>query len=127
MTGQIIPSELLALARDVIARITAEEQNGGSAVLCRLLASRLYEALRAELGRTARCQAAKIGLLAGAIDQCRRSATTDLSAPLKLAELQATLALLETGQRVDKVYAAQRSASRPFGLTVIEGGLSKAG
>ena len=92
-----------------------------------LLASQLYEALKLELRASQRHESAKIGLLAAAIDQCRRAAGSNPRPAIIAAELGATLALLESGSALRLVVnggAIRSSRPRPQ-LRLIEGGLSR--
>jgi len=127
MSGCNLSADLLRTARSVVEAATRTVETGGSAVHAALLASQLYEALKFEL-QVSRChESAKIGLLAAAIDQCRRAACSDTRPAIIVAELGATLALLESGSvlRLVANSGAIRSSRPKPQLRVIEGGLSR--
>jgi hypothetical protein len=127
MTGCNLSADLLRTARNVVEATTRAVETGASALHAALLASQLYEALKIELGLTQRHESAKIGLLAAAIDQCRRAACSSTRPAINAAELAATLALLESGSNLRLVANGgiiRSSQSRPH-LRVIEGGLSR--
>jgi hypothetical protein len=71
---QSVPPLLSKLGAEVVARMAHEVVTGASAVRLQLLASQFYEAVKAELDKTPRHEAAKVGALAAVADQCRRSA-----------------------------------------------------
>ncbi len=127
MSGCNLSADLLLTARGVVEAATGIVEAGGSAVHAALLASQLYEALKLELQASQRREAAKIGLLAAAIDQCRRAARSKTCAAIIAAELKATLALLEFGSSLRLVVngSALRSSRPKPQLRVIEGGLSR--
>jgi hypothetical protein len=85
---------LSKLGADVVARMAHEVITGSTPVRLQLLASQFYEALKAELDQTPRHEAAKVGALAAAADQCRRAAGNCVSAHLMLIELRAAIAML---------------------------------
>jgi hypothetical protein len=122
-------TELAALARTTVEKIGSDIHRGGSVAYAQLVASELYETLRLELTETPSSDPSTRGLLAAAADQCRRSADERLSAERRLAELQAVLALLETGlrRRLSEKAASAAGAQRLRLFRVIEGGLSRAG
>jgi hypothetical protein len=124
-------AELAALARTTVEKIGSDIHRGGSVAYAQLIASELYETLRLELTETPPSDPGRRGLLAAAADQCRRSADARLSAERRLAELQAVLALLETGARprprVVENAAAPAAAGTLRLFRVIEGGLSRTG
>ena len=122
-----LSADLLHTARGVIEAATRIVETDGSAVHAALLASQLYEALKLELDASSRHESAKIGLLAAAIDQCRRAASATTRPAIIAAELRATLALLESGSSLRLVVnggAIPSSRPKPQ-LRVIEGGLSR--
>jgi hypothetical protein len=122
-----LSADLLDLARSVVAEATRTVETGGSAVHAALLASQLYEALKVELETSRRHDAAKIGRLAAAIDQCRRAASPSTQPAVIAAELTATLQLLESGPNLRLVASGDpvRSAPAKPQLRVIAGGLSR--
>ena len=129
MHGCTLSVDLIRTARNAVEKVARNAASGGPAVHAMLLASQLFEALKLELRATPRQEAAKIGLLAAAIDQCRRTARPNMRPALVEAELRATLALLESGASIRLVANGSMpgpSASRPR-LRVIEGGLSARG
>jgi hypothetical protein len=127
MSGCYLSADLLRTARSVVEAATRNLEPDGSAVHAALLASQLYEALKLELGTTPRHDSAKIGLLAAAIDQCRRAAGSTTRPAIVAAELRATLTLLESGSNLRLVAngAAVRSSRPKPQFRVIEGGLSR--
>jgi hypothetical protein len=127
MSGCNLSPDLLRTARGVVEAVTRTVESGGSAVHAALLASQLYEALKLELRASQSHESAKIGLLAAAIDQCRRAARSNTSTAILAAELGATLALLESGSALRLVVnggAIRSSRPRPQ-LRLIKGGLSR--
>jgi hypothetical protein len=126
--AQCIPTELVALARSAVEKTSAEVGAGGSMTYAQLIVSELYEALRLELTETPPDHPAKRGLLAAAIDQCRRSASAGTGASLRVAELAAVLDVLESAPHVGSgpphAFASGQT-SRITRFRVIEGGLSK--
>ena len=127
MSGCNLSADLLRTARSVVEAATRIVETGGSAVHAGLLASQLYEALKLELRASQRQESAKIGVLAAAIDQCRRAARSNTRPAIIAAELGATLALLESGAILRLVAnggAVRSSRPRPQ-LRVIVGGLSR--
>ncbi|MDF2764946.1 MAG: hypothetical protein K0R61_526 [Microvirga sp.] len=92
---QSVSPLLSKLGSDVVARMAHEVAIGGAcAVRLQLLASQFYEAVRDELDKTVRDEGAKVGALAAAADQCRRSAGSCLSPHLMLIEMRAAVAML---------------------------------
>jgi hypothetical protein len=127
MVGCNLSADLLRTARSVVKAATRIVETGGSAVHAGLLASQLYEALKLELRASQRHESAKIGLLAAAIDQCRRAGGSNPRPAIVAAELGATLALLQSGSALRLVVnggAIRSSRPRPQ-LRVIAGGLSR--
>ena len=121
-----IPTELVELARTVTDKLSAEIHDGGSLAYAQLVASELYEELQLELKETPSSDPATRGMLAAAIDQCRRSVDATLSMSLRIAELKATLDLLENGTAIRPWSGIRAPATRPAPkFRVIEGGLSK--
>jgi hypothetical protein len=98
-----------------------EVSTDAPAVHVQLLASQLYEALRAELARTPRANAAKVGILAAAADQCRRSAKYPLASHLIVEEMRAVILALD-----ESPVATVPERPRPGvpQLRVIRGGLA---
>ena len=116
--NESVSRDLVALGHEVVAGMAQELVSGGRPTYLQLLASHFYEALRAELEHTPRENAAKLGTLAAAADQCRRSASCDLAPALMLVELRAAVAMLsEDPTRRGLVLAPSRPRFR-----VIEGG-----
>src|SRR5215208_3211140 len=62
------------------------------------LASEFYEAVKAELDQTPRHKAGRVGALAAAADQCRRSAENCTSPQLMLVEIRAAVSVLCNGR-----------------------------
>ena len=127
MSGCNLSADLLRTARSVVEAATGIVESGGSAVHAALLASQLYEALKVELRASQRHESAKIGLLAAAIDQCRRAACSNTRPAMVAVELGATLALLESGSTLRLVVngGAIRSSRPKPQLRLIKGGLSR--
>ena len=127
MGGCNLSADLLHLARTVVEAATRTVETGGSAVHAALLASQLYEALKLELEASRRQDAAKVGRLAAAIDQCRRAASANTCPAMIAGELRATLQLLESGANLRLVANGDpiRSARSKPQLRVIVGGLSR--
>jgi hypothetical protein len=115
---QSVSPSLSKLGADVVARMAHEVVTGGAcAVRLQLLASQFYEAVRGELDKTPRHEGAKVGALAAAADQCRRSAV--VSPQLMLIEMRAAVAMLNdsAGARPSDVVVRFRPQ-----LRVIQGG-----
>jgi hypothetical protein len=127
MSGCNLSPDLLRTARGVVEAVTRTVESGGSAVHAALLASQLYEALKLELRASQSHETAKIGLLAAAIDQCRRAARSNTRPAIIAAELGATLGLLESGSPLRLVVngGAMRSSRPRPQLRLIKGGLSR--
>jgi hypothetical protein len=96
---QSVSPSLSRLGADVVARMAREVVTGASAVLLQLLASQFYEALKLELERTPTHEARKVGALAAAVDQCRRSAENCVSPHLMLVEMRAAVVMLNDAAR----------------------------
>ena len=114
-------SQMLAkLGNDVVARMAQEVVRGGSVMRLQFLASEFYEAVKAELDQTPRHEAGRVGALAAAADQCRRSAKNCTSPQLMLVDIRAAVGMLSesAGMRPGSVVRF-----RPQ-LRVIQGGLS---
>src|SRR5215204_2728046 len=111
---------LSKLGNDVVARMAQEAVRGASVMRLQFLASEFYEAIKAELDQTPRHEADRVGTLAAAADQCRRSAENCASPQLMLVEMRAAVSMLGESAGV------QRGAVVRFRpqLRVIQGGLS---
>ena len=94
-----VPANLVHTARIVVYQVTANVKAGGSTVHTALLASQLYEAIKRCLRERSRYDAAAVGLMHAALDQCRRSVAQDIAHELMEAELRETLRMLEAGWR----------------------------
>jgi hypothetical protein len=116
-----ISADLVRMARSVVERVDGHGEPGPSILHATLLASRLYEALKVELNTTPRHEPVKVGVLAAAIDQCRRAVRMPVSLPSMAVELKNVLKLLETADPLRSVGSLDRT--RRF--KVIEGGLSR--
>ena len=116
---QSVSPSLSRLGADVVARMAREVVTRASAVRLQLLASQFYEALKLELELTPRHEARKVGALAAAVDQCRRSAENCVSPHLMLIEMRAAVAMLNDGARPPPSEVVVRL--RPQ-LRVIQGG-----
>jgi hypothetical protein len=128
MIGAAIPTELVELARSVTDKLGAAIHAGGSPAYAQLIASELYEQLRLELKATPRSDPGKRGVLAAALDQCRRSVDPKLSPALRIAELRASLGVLERSAGIGVLTPpAPRTPAGPPRFRVIEGGLSRTG
>lgn len=124
--GQPIPLQLVELARAVAEKTAAEIHFGGSVAYGQLVASELYEALQQELSDTPRTAPGKRGVLAAAIDQCRRSANAGLSPPSRAAELRAVVDLLQSAASIRVEINSESSVRKnpTPRFRVIQGGLS---
>ena len=118
---QTVSPALSKLGTDVVARMAQQVVRGGSLVQLQLLASQFYEAVKAELDQTPRHEAPKVGALAAAADQCRRSAQNCRSAHLMLVEIRAAVTMLSESAGQQPMGAVLRF--RPQ-LRVIQGGLA---
>ena len=81
--------------------------------------SEFYEAVKAELDQTPRHEAVRVGALAAAVDQCRRSAENCTSTQLMLVEIRAAVSMLSESA-VMRPGAVVRFRQQ---LRVIQGGL----
>src|SRR5215203_7004822 len=77
-----------------------EAVRGASGVRLQFLASEFYEAVKAELDQTPRHEADRVGTLAAAADQCRRSAENCTSPQLMLVEIRAAVSMLSASPGV---------------------------
>jgi hypothetical protein len=111
--------ELVGRAHDVVERLSAAIQAGGSGAHLQLICSELFEALQAELNRISADETAKKELLSTAVELCRQSGDPKLKAQLRLAQLRAILALLKGG--VPSAPLQQLNQPR---FRVIQGGLA---
>ena len=116
-----ISADLVRMARSVVEKVDGHGEDGPSVLHATLLASRLYEALKIELDTTGRHDPTKVGVLAAAIDQCRRAVRTPVSLPSMAAELKRVLTLLEQANPA----SAAAPVDRLRRFRVIEGGLSR--
>lgn len=114
-----VSSELVELGHEIVAQMAHELVSGARALHVQLLASRFYEAVKAELEHTPRDRPTVRGVLAASADQCRRSATNGTLPPLMLVELRAAVAML-TGRSPQGSLPPIRS-TRPL-LRVVQGG-----
>ena len=111
---------LSKLGNDVVARMAQEVVRGGRVMRLQFLASEFYEAVKAELNQTPRHEAVRVGALAAAADQCRRSADNCTSPQLMLVEIRAAVSMLSESAGVQPGAVVR---FRPQ-LRVIQGGLS---
>ena len=104
----------------MVARMAQEVVSGASVMRLQFLASEFYEAVKAELNQTPRHEAVRVGALAAAADQCRRSAENCTSPQLMLVDIRAAVSMLSesAGMRPGAVVRF-----RPQ-LRLIQGGLS---
>jgi hypothetical protein len=124
MSACAIPVDLVRAARIVVDTVARNISSNGSGVYSALLASQLYESIKTELGRVPRHNAATIGTLSAALDQCRNAAVHVEQPALLEGQLRAAVEILETGMTAQASLA--RRAARPR-FTVIEGGRSAVG
>ena len=117
---ETVSRALSKLGNDVVARMAQEVVRGATVVRLQFLASEFYEAVKAELDQTPRHEAVRVGALAAAADQCRRSAENCTSPQLMLVDIRAAVSMLSesAGMRPGAVVRF-----RPQ-LRVIQGGLS---
>ena len=94
MSQHAVSPELLELGHDTIGRLARELATGAPLVRLQLVASRFYEEIRDELERTPALDGAKVGLLAAAVDRCRRSTTFGIAPAVVQSELKAVIGLL---------------------------------
>jgi hypothetical protein len=120
MNQDAITRELFALGQDVVDRMGRQLLEGRQLVHLQLIASEFYEAMKAELERTPRHQAEKIGIAAAA-EHCRGSASSCVSPYSLLIELQAAVTMLSRGCTRDEPNAPPRCKPQ---LRVLQGGLT---
>jgi hypothetical protein len=113
-----VAPELVERAHDVVVRLSAAVQAGSSGAYLQLICSELYEALRDEFNRAPMDDTARKELLSNALVLCKRSGDHALTAQLRLAQLRAIVALLESGAP----HAPQAQGQPRF--RVIQGGLA---
>jgi hypothetical protein len=118
MNQQVVTPELLRVGQEVVAEAGRELLRGGNIVHLQLLASRFYDAVKAELEASPRHYAHAVGALAAAADQCRRSAQNEVSPHLMFVELRAAVAML-SGPLTSHADAVVRLKPQ---LRVIQGG-----
>jgi hypothetical protein len=120
MERQAIAVDLVRTARIVLNTVARNIGSNGSGVYSALLASQLYEMIKAELARTPRNAGAVVGVLSAALDQCRNAAVHVDDPALLEGKLRAAVEILEAGppDRAD-------AGARPR-FTVIEGGRAAA-
>jgi hypothetical protein len=99
-----------------IGRLARELAIGAPLVHLQLVASRLYEEIRDELERTPASDGAKVGLLAAAVERCRRSTSFGIAPAVIVSELEVVISML-TGAPPEPP-----PQGRPK-LRVIQGGL----
>jgi hypothetical protein len=116
MGQHAVSPELLELGHETIGRLAHELATGAPLVHLQLVASRLYEEIRDELERTSPSEGAKVGLLAAAVDRCRRSTSFGIAPAVVVSELEVVISML-TGAPPEPP-----SQGRPQ-LRVIQGGL----
>jgi hypothetical protein len=117
MGQHAVSPELLELGHETIGRLAHELATGAPLVHLQLVASRLYEEIRDELERTSTSEGTKVGLLAAAVDRCRRSTSFGIAPAVALGELKAVIGML-TGAPPEPP-----AQGRPQ-LRVIQGGLA---
>ena len=74
-----------------IGRLARELAIGAPLVHLQLVASRLYEEIRDELERTPASDGAKVGLLAAAVERCRRSTSFGIAPAVIVSELEVVI------------------------------------
>ena len=121
MNQQTVCPDLVRLGQEVVGQVGRELLRGGNIVHMQLLASRFYEAIKADLAATPRHEAAKVGALAAAAAQCRRSAQNGVSPHLMLIELRAAVAMLSAPPAPHQTETVVRFGPQ---LRVIQGGLA---
>jgi hypothetical protein len=120
MHDQAVSPELAELGNGIVDRMAHALGAGAREVHLQLLASYLFEAVKADLARTAPDQAERRALLAAVADQCRRSAAGAAPSCL-LVGVRAAVDMLERGRPAPP--AAPPPRRRPE-LRVIRGGLA---
>ncbi len=91
---ETVSQALSKLGNDVVGRMAQEALRGGSVVRLQFLASEFYEAVKAELDRTPRHEAAWVGALAAVAHQCLRSAENCTSPHLVVVEIRTAVSML---------------------------------
>jgi hypothetical protein len=94
MGQHAVSPELLELGHDTVGRLARELATGAPLVRLQLVASRFYEEIRDELERTPAADGAKVGLLAAAVDRCRRSTDFGIAPAVALGEFKAIIGML---------------------------------
>jgi hypothetical protein len=115
-----ISRELIELGQDIVGKVAHGLATRAGPVHLQLLASQFYEAVRAELGRTPRENAAAVGVLAAAAAQCRRSAGARIAPALIVVELRAAVAILGGGEASEQLPPPRPKPQ----LRIIRGGLA---
>jgi hypothetical protein len=117
MVQQLFSPALVRVGQDVITEVGQELLRGGSLVRMQLVASRFYEAVKAELAATSPDDAHRLAALSAVVSQCSRLAQQGVSPHLIFVELRAAVAML-TRSMPDQPEAVVRSPT----LRVIQGG-----
>jgi hypothetical protein len=118
---QAVSPALVEFGHRIVDRAAGALGAGARRVHLQLLASWLFEAVKAELARTPLDQRDRLALLAAAAEQCRRSADRAVPLSSMLGELRAAVGILERARLAP--YAAPPPRCRPE-LRVITGGLA---
>ena len=113
-------AELIRVGREALEGIASS----ASAVRAQLLASRFYEAVRAELERGLAADRGQPELLAAALDACQAIARPSANIGQIAARLEAAVAVLEQSRAPNPRPQAGPPSPRPM-LRVINGGLSR--
>jgi hypothetical protein len=120
MHDQAVSPELVRFGYGIVDKMAYAVAAGARRLHLQLLASWLFEALKAELARTTPEQPERRALLAAAVDRCRDSA--DGAAPsCMLVAVRAAVDMLERGR--PEGCAAPPARRRPD-LRLIRGGLA---
>ena len=103
-----------------IGRLARELAIGAPLVHLQLVASRLYEEIRDELERTPASDGAKVGLLAAAVERCRRSTSFGIAPAVVVSELEVVIGM-PTGAPLEPPPQGRPTATCHSGRTVLAG------
>jgi hypothetical protein len=87
------PRSAFRIGREVVEELREELRGQSRLVRMQLLASRFYEALKAELAATSPHDKQRLGQLTAALDQCRRVSQNGVSPPFILAAVRAAVSV----------------------------------
>jgi hypothetical protein len=93
----------MELGHEVLAELHAELDGSARVVRMQLLASRLYEAIKAVHAASPKDDAGRISRLAGALDQCRRAADGGLPQFI-VSGVRGALTILATSPTAEQTF-----------------------